>query len=82
MIQAIAPPEFRTPLAARAAITAMARQHSVPLKMKIKPSIKNAIGLFTASEFAFSYLAGALFLVAFLFYARQPCTVVESGDTL
>src|SRR3984893_5576894 len=29
--------------------------------------IKNAIGLFTASEFALSYLAGALFLVAFHF---------------
>ena len=42
--------------------------------------VENVIGFLAAPAFAASYLAGAVFLVAFHFYATRPGTVVESRE--
>jgi hypothetical protein len=38
------------------------------------------IGVFAAPAFALSYLAAAIFLVAFHFYAARPGAIAQSGE--
>jgi hypothetical protein len=42
--------------------------------------VETVIGVFVAPAFALSYLAAALFLVAFHFYATRPGTIAQSGE--
>jgi AGZA family xanthine/uracil permease-like MFS transporter len=44
--------------------------------------VENVIGFMAAPAFTVSYLAGAVFLVAFYFYAAGTGTVAENGDIL